>query len=253
VSTLRPRLLILGREMIHIDEQEQTGLLTRTAAWEVATYLACHSDGVFADTAIEALWPDEPIRCARRRFHDGRHLLVKALRTATRQPDAAFVTRSMDRYRLNEDLLDVDLWDFEAAILIGRATSDDIARLDQLRRAGDLYRGELARIGDGRWAEPIQQDLRRKAVSALEGAATLRERVRPGDAIAMLERVREMAPCTEDADRHMMKIFHRIDRIDDVKAVYRALHERLACYDQYPSRETRELLRVLTGDSSPPP
>lgn len=246
----RPRLLILGPAAISVDGVEMPELLERRFSWEVATYLACHPDGVTSDAIIEDLWPSEPILSARKRFTDAVYHLRKALRTAAGESGAKFVLLRMNRYRLDEQLLDVDLWEFEAAVVNGRSASDDGERLTSLQLAAELYRGELAHVGDGLWAEPFLHDIRRKVMGALEGAASLLEDRRPEKAIAMLEEISKMMPWAEEADRRIMRIHERLHRTEDMKVAYEALKERLARLGEQPSAETQELVSALTSDGT---
>lgn len=244
-----PQLTILGPEGIKADGAELPGLLERRFSWEVATYLACHPEGAAADTIIEELWPNEPLMSARKRFTDAVYHLRKALRSASCQPHEKFVLLRMNRYRLDESQLSVDLWEFESVILASRSATDDRERLGLLRRAAELYRGEFAYVGDGLWAESFRHDLRRKAVGALDEAASLVESDNPSMAITMLEDAGRITPWAEEVDRHIMRIYQRLGRADDARNVYETLRERLRRLGEEPGAETRELLQgiVVTG------
>jgi DNA-binding SARP family transcriptional activator len=245
----RPQLLILGPEAIKANGVELPGLLERRFSWEVATYLACHPEGAAADTIIEELWPSEPLLSARKRFTDAVYHLRRALRVAAAEPREKFVLLRMNRYRLDENMLDVDLWEFDAAISASRSSSDDTERLAKLQRAAELYCGEFVHAGDGLWAEPFRQDLRRKALTALEGAASMLERQNPEMAITMLESASRVMPWSEEADRRIMRIYQRLHRTGDVRIAYEALRERLARLGEEPSAETRELLHLFVGNN----
>ncbi|WP_329260854.1 bacterial transcriptional activator domain-containing protein [Actinoallomurus sp. NBC_01490] len=246
-ATTGLRLLILGPEAIQLHGDELAGLLERRFSWEIATYLACHPDGATADAIIEDLWPSEPLMSARKRFTDAVYHLRRALRTASGKPQEKFVVLRMNRYRFDENVLDVDLWDFNAAVIAGRSASDNAERLAHYRRAVDLYRGEFVHVGDGLWAETFRHDVRRKALAAFEGAASLLEQQNPAMAITMLEGAREMMPWSEEADRRIMRIYQRLNRMNDVRIAYEALTERLARFGEKPSAETRELLRTMAA------
>jgi DNA-binding SARP family transcriptional activator len=249
-ATTGLRLLILGPEAIQAGGDELPGLMERRFSWEVATYLACHPDGATADAIIEDLWPSEPLMSARKRFTDAVYHLRRALRAASDNPQEKFVLLRMNRYRLDENMLSVDLWDFNAAVIAGRSASDNAERLAHYRRAVELYRGEFVHVGDGLWAETFRHDVRRKALAAFEGAASLLEQQNPAMAITMLEGAREIMPWSEEADRRIMQIYQRLHRMDDVRIAYEALTERLARLGEKPSAETSELLRAMAaGDS----
>lgn len=247
VADGRPQLMILGPEQIKVHGIELPGVLERRFSWEVATYLACHPEGATADTIIEELWPDEPLLSARKRFTDAIYHLRKALRTARGQSDGKFVFLRMNRYRLDETQLSVDMWEFESAILASRSPIDECQRLELLRRAVQLYRGEFAHVGDGLWAESFRQDLRRKAIGALDEAASLLETDNPGMAIILLEDVGKIMPWAEEADRHIMRIYQRLGRADDARNAYETLRERLRRLGAEPGAETQELLQTIVA------
>jgi DNA-binding SARP family transcriptional activator len=244
------RLLILGPEAIQVDGDEMLGLLERRFSWEVATYLACHSEGAGADTIIEDLWPSEPLMSARKRFTDSVYHLRRALRIASDSPEEKFVLLRMNRYRLDEKTVTVDLWDFNALVIAGRSAPNDGERLANYQKAVELYRGEFAHVGDGAWVETFRHDVRRKALAAYDGAASVLEQDDPAMAITMLEGAREVAPWSEEADRRIMRIYRRLNRMDDVRITFDALTERLARLGEEPSSETRELLRTLVAGNA---
>jgi DNA-binding SARP family transcriptional activator len=245
----RPQLMILGPERIKVDGIELPEALERRFSWEVATYLACHPEGATADTIIEELWPDEPLMSARKRFTDAVYHLRKALRAASGQPHGKFVSLRMNRYRLDETELNVDLWEFESAILESRSAASECERLDVLKRAAGLYRGEFFNVSDGLWAEPFRHDVRRKAAGALIEAASLLEPDNPSMAITMLEDAGRTMPWAEEADRHIMRIYQRLGRPDDARGAYEALKERLRRLSEEPGAETRKLLQEIATES----
>ncbi|MEV5710288.1 bacterial transcriptional activator domain-containing protein [Actinoallomurus sp. NPDC052274] len=247
---IKPRLQMLGPASIALAGRRLPGLLERRFSWEIATYLACHPEGVSADLIIEDLWPSESLSCARKRFSDALYYLRKALREAAGGSDAKFVQLRMGRYWIDRSLVDTDLWDFETAVRLGRTAHNDRCRLEQFQQAVETYRGEFAHVGDGSWAEPYLQDLRRKVIDASMELVRLIEDSHPGRAITILERAVKVAPCHEEADRKMMRIYHRLHRIESVRSAYEALEERLARLGEEPSRETRALFRSLTVDTN---
>ncbi|WP_433177308.1 AfsR/SARP family transcriptional regulator [Actinoallomurus sp. CA-150999] len=247
---IKPRLQILGPASIAIAGRRLPGLLERKFSWEIATYLACHPEGASADLIIEDLWPSEPLSCARKRFSDALYYLRRALREATGGSGAKFVQLRMSRYWLDRSLVDTDLWDFETAVRLGRTAYDDRCRLEQFEQVLEIYRGEFAHVGDGSWAEPHLQDLRRKVIDASMEVVRLIEDQRPGRAITILERTVKVAPCHEEADRKIMRIYHRLHRIESVRSAYEALEKRLARLGEEPSRETCALLQSLTADTN---
>lgn len=246
----RPQLEILGPERIKVNGLELPGALERRFSWEVATYLACHREGATADIIIEDLWPDEPLISARKRFTDAVYHLRKALRAASGQPHGKFVLLRMNRYRLDETQLNVDLWEFESAILASRSAPDAGKRLESLRKAIRIYRGEFVYVGDGLWAESFRHDLRRKAFGALDEAALLLETNDPGMAVTMLEDAGRIMPWAEEADRHIMRIYQRLGRLDDARGAYEAMKERLRGVGEEPGSETRELLQKIVVGST---
>jgi DNA-binding SARP family transcriptional activator len=132
----------LGPLRIELDGAEvRTGL--RTKSRELLAYLLLHLTGVSREVAIEALWPEmDPARSADR-ANDALKSLRQALRTATGQSGSTVVELVNDRWHINPDLVDCDMWHFQSALAAAAATTDDKPKLDALTRAATVYTGDL--------------------------------------------------------------------------------------------------------------
>ncbi|MEV7006649.1 hypothetical protein [Streptosporangium sp. NPDC051022] len=173
------RLILLGSPQVHVRDRfsslELSWLQLNTLA-----YLALHPDGVTRDRLRTALWPDD----AGKDLHNTlRHLRV-ALVSATgyRAPDGrrapfinASTTKDSAAYRIDPQLISVDLWDYRAALEQVKTASDPAVRLAALERAAELCRGELAPGLDAEWIEEYRYPLVRSQADVLSQLAELYE------------------------------------------------------------------------------
>jgi DNA-binding SARP family transcriptional activator len=108
---------------------------------------------------------------------------------------------------------------------------------------GDLADGE--RYG---WAEPLREDLRRRALDAAASLADLHER--DDDlpaAVAVLEQAITWDPYAERLYQRLMRLNAAIGRTDELRRVFERLTTRLEELDADPDDATRRLFNELTG------
>jgi DNA-binding SARP family transcriptional activator/LysM repeat protein len=242
------RLTVLGPPRIDVNDREiATGL--RSKARELLAFLTLHPDGATRDAIIDALWPDLDIQRAAMLFHTAARDIRKLLRETTRATGAAFIILASERYRLDPNLIDVDLWQHQAALAGAVRAADDGERGAALQRAADLYRGDLADGQPYEWAEPDREALRRQAVDALTSLARLRESTDPEAAMSALEQALRVDPYAEEIYRRVMALQTRLGRRDAARRTYRRLETRLADLDTEPDDQTQRLLATLqAGD-----
>ena len=242
------RVRLLGPYRIEARGAEVRGGLRRTAR-ELLAYYLLHPDGAPAETAVDAMWPDlEPGK-----ENDWFWTALGNLRTRLRnaiggdaKPDV--VARSGEAYQAEAGLFEVDLWQFQAALAQARDAGDDATVRAALRRAAELYRGDLLG-GAYAWAEPARQSLRDRAVNALVRLAELDGAA--GDdqaAVAALERTVEIDPYAEEPYRRLMRLHARLGRPDAAWRVYRRLAARLQELDVDPDEATEQLVREIAGE-----
>jgi DNA-binding SARP family transcriptional activator len=239
VRVLGPlRILVRGAEV-------DTGL--RTKARELIAYLATRPQGATDEAAVDAVWPDAAAGRGVEQFHTAVGNLRKVLREATGLGEAMFVEHTVGHYRIDPDLVEVDLWSFQTHLREAeRCADDDPARATALTAAVGAYRGELAEDARYEWAEALREQLRRQVVDALTDLAELRET--SGDvprALAVAERAVTVDPYAEAVYRQVMRLQASAGRPDAVARTYRLLELRLTDIDAEPEPLTRQLLTDL--------
>ena len=222
-----------------------TGL--RTKARELIAYLATRPQGATDEAAIDAVWPDAPAGRGAEGFHTAVGNLRKVLRETTGLGETMFVEHAGGRYRIDPDLVEVDLWSFQTHLREAEhCADDDTERATALTAAAGVYRGELAEASRYDWAEALREQLRRQAVDALTDLAELRETSDdlPG-ALAAAEQALAVDPYDEAVYRQVMRLQGRLGRPDAVARTYRLLERRLLDLDTEPERLTRQLVAEL--------
>jgi len=244
------RVRLFGPLRIELDDAEvRTGL--RTKSKELLAFLLLHPDSVGRETASEALWPDmDPARSAAR-AKDALRSLRQALQTVTGQAGATVVELVGDRWRVNPDLVDADVWRFQAALATVATAADDQARLEALTRAGAAYGGTLLEGADYDWAEAAREELRRQAADVAGRLGELREQAGDLDgAIAALEDGARWDTYNEELHQRIMRLQARLGRLDAVRRTYTRLQERLADLGADPDEATERLLHELRRSST---
>ncbi len=218
--------------------------LPRSAALQIAAYLAAHPDGATGAALARAVWPGVPAPASRLRT------TLSTLRISLEQAAGRPVLRrDGDRYRLDPDAIEVDLWHLQAAVdRAARALTAD-ARHAALREAVAAYTGELAAGETWPWLPAHREAARRHvidALSALANAATDQH-----TAIGLLHQAVGHDPDNEHLHRQLMRAQAATGDHDGVAHTYRRLARRLADHGAQPSTTTSELARRLTGDTLP--
>lgn len=224
----------------------------RGKARELLTFLAVHSDGTSRDAILEALWPDIDQRRAVMRFHAAVNDVRRELRRASGLTDESFITVVADRYRIDAELVGVDLWHFRTALHKASGADDDRMRVGLLQDALDSYAGELAAQQPYEWIEPEREALRRLAVEAFTQLAALHERDKPDRALAALERARNLDQYGEEIYQRIMSLQARLGRTDAVRRTFHLLETALEELGADPNEETQQLLwRLLHRRAKP--
>ncbi len=247
-DTPRPvQVRLLGTVRIEANGVEiRKGL--RGAAREFLALLLAHPDGVDAEVAAEALWPDAPAPRGVERLRTALGNLRSTLRSATGMEKAVVVSYAAGHYQVQLDLIDADLWRFEAALAEVADAGEPAARSAALQKAVGAYGGDLAEGEQYGWAERFREGLRRRALDAASNLADLHER--DGDtraALAVLERAVTWDPYAEELYRRLMRLNAAIGRTDELRGVFQRLTSHLNELDADPDDTTRRLFEELTG------
>ena len=117
---------------------------------------------------------------------------------------------------------------------------------EALRRAVDLYRGDLLQDGDYPWADPARQDLHRRALDAhLRLAQNEQNSSHVDVAIEVLAKAIELDHYAEEPYRRLMALHATLDRPDAVTDIWRLLNQRLGDLNLDVDAVTGRLYRSL--------
>jgi DNA-binding SARP family transcriptional activator len=224
-----PTLLINGTEIT-------TGL--RTLGRALLVYLALHRSGATGDAIEDALWSDPTT--ASPALHPTISRVRALLRQHTGLADAAFITQKNRRYRLDPDLIGVDIWAFTDT-LAGAPRGTGPQRAAALEVATGLYTGAFAQDLNYDWAIAPAEDLRLQAATALAELATCYEPTDPERSLAILQRALEVDQYNEQLYQRTMILQARLGQTADIRRTYWQLEQRLYQLDLQPDPETERL------------
>ncbi|WP_327007589.1 LysM peptidoglycan-binding domain-containing protein [Dactylosporangium sp. NBC_01737] len=234
---------LLGAPRVVNAEASQDPL--RPKSLELLAYLAVHDTPVHYESILDDLLPDAPANKAVHRLHT----YVSNLRHVLRHAGGAgtYIIRTGQRYLLNRDAFDVDLWQLRAAIQQAELADDPAERIAARQHAVQTYRGHLADGVDYEWVEPHREAARRHAVdAALALADALADE--PDRVLRILDAAIGHSPYTEVLYQAAMRANAALGRPDTVRALRHTLTRQLADLDAEPSDETSALAdRLLTA------
>ncbi|GAB1641516.1 BTAD domain-containing putative transcriptional regulator [Krasilnikovia sp. MM14-A1259] len=237
------RLTVLGPMTVATEAGPVTTGM-RSGSYAVLALLAVHPGGRTLDQLGADLHPDTNPSTAANRVRTDIGTIRRVLRAATGQAEAMFVIHdsATGRYRLDPDLVTVDLWQMLTAIEHANSAEDDAAALAALREAAELYAGDFADGGDQTWITDYATTYRHQILAVYARIAEIVEPDHPDQAVAALERALEFDPVNEELYQRIMRIHGRAGRPDVVRRTLRRLEQRLADLgDAEPSQATRRV------------
>ncbi|GAA3624267.1 hypothetical protein GCM10022419_132330 [Nonomuraea rosea] len=223
------RLTILGHPTIHVRGKREPVLLS----WlQLSTliYLALHPNGVTRDQLATALWPDDLGKDIHNVLRHLRGALVAAAgykgAEAKRAPFiSASTTKDSAIYRIDHELISIDLWDYESALEQVRTAADLAERRTALLTAAGLCTGELADGFSAEWIEDQRYPLTRSQADVLAQLAELLAGEDAEQALSALERARRLDPDTEETYFRIIRLQLRLDRRDDASRTAELLRQ----------------------------
>nr|WP_239067776.1 BTAD domain-containing putative transcriptional regulator [Actinomadura bangladeshensis] len=239
------RLQVLGPVLLHTADGPITSGM-RKCAKQLLAYLALHPKGATRDQAIGALWPDLVPESAVIQFNTATTNIRKALRAATGLVEPKYVLHTAGHYRIDPDLIDVDLWQLTTTLMDAEQADDDTERINALAPVSDLYTGEFASGLEYEWANAHREYLRRTVIDALGRFVQLTQQEQPDRALATLERALTYDPYSEPLYREVMRLQARLGRPDAVRRTYQLLGSQLDEIDAEPSEDTHQLMAALS-------
>ncbi|MFC4148654.1 BTAD domain-containing putative transcriptional regulator [Micromonospora mangrovi] len=225
------------------------GPTLRKKSLEVLVYLAVHDGDASAEAILDDLLPDAPANKAPGRLYT----YVSDLRTIMRRTAGrgTYLTHPHQRYVLNRDAVDVDLWRMRATIRDANQATDPTERLAALRRAVDTYRGHLADGADYEWIEPYREAVRQQALDAylaLVDALT----GNPAEQLTVLDAAIGHNPYAEELYQQAMRARAALGHLDAIRSLRRALTRALGEIDAEPSDDTIALADELVAQVQRP-
>jgi DNA-binding SARP family transcriptional activator len=140
-----------------------------------------------------------------------------------------FLLQAGGRYRIDPDLIDVDLWRMLAHIdAANQATDDEAACLAALQTAADYYQGDFATGQDMPVFIDHATSYRHQILSVYGKIAEIVELDNPDQAVTVLETAAELDPFNEELHQRIMRIHGRAGRPEQVRRTLRRLEARLA-------------------------
>ncbi|MGK5741518.1 BTAD domain-containing putative transcriptional regulator [Micromonospora sp. URMC 103] len=226
----------------------------RKKSLEVLVYLAVHDGEARAEAILDDLLPDAPASKAPGRLYT----YVSDLRAVMRRigGPGTYLTHPNQRYALNHDRVDVDLWRMRAAIRDADHATTPQARVAALRRAVDAYRGHLADDATYEWIEPYREAVRQQALDAhLALVDALADD--PAEQLTVLDPAIRHNPYAEELYQQAMRARAALGHLDAIRGLRRALTRALAEIDAEPSDATialaEELIAEVQRPNSPHP
>ncbi|MEJ3742842.1 hypothetical protein WEI85_06105 [Actinomycetes bacterium KLBMP 9797] len=238
----RVRLIVLGKPAVQVlDASQRNDLrIRRSDGVQILVHLAVNPDGATSDELMALLWPEIRPRHSRGRFHT---TISELRRTLTEAIDADPIIRTDERYRLDPQRVEVDLWALHAALDSAATTVDPAEHAAALRKVVDLYTGTIAEGHHWLWLAPYQETTRRHVVDAYVHLADSASEAR--QALAHIQSAIRLDPYNEDLYQHAMRLHGRLASPDGIRRTLRALAERLAELELQVSPHTQQVATEL--------
>lgn len=214
-------IAMMGRFDVITGGQRVQGWRT-TKSRDLLAYLVLHVDRpVTRDQILEALWPDSGWESAQSIFHSTLYYLRRALKPAGDN----VITFAGGAYRMNKQVLDLDLNRFHRYAAARNS--------DGWRAAIGLYKGELLEGLDYPWCAAPRARTREAFLEALRSLASCLQGANDvAGAVEWLQLLVQEEPLSEEAHVRLMEC-------------YAALGKRYAALQQY--RTMAQLLQEELG------
>lgn len=196
---------MLGAFRVVGEEASITRFRTRRVGLLLA-YLACFRNRVhYRDEIGELLWPETDPEVIRRNLRQA----LSSLRHVVEPPPlppGSILQVQQSRVRLNPDLVETDIGEFDRTMSESRKRSSPAEQASLLRRAVDLYRGDLLPGFDEDWIVQERLRLEDLYVAALRRLIELGPQVGTADeATAYLRQALEKERLNEDLHVELMR------------------------------------------------
>lgn len=191
----RLQLAILGPPTIRTGGDAPTVRLQRRASWQILVYLAVHPNGATTGQLAAALWPGSRTDTAAGNVYT----TIRALRTDLPHGEQILI-RDEERYRLDPQWIEADLWDLHAA-LAQAADVDPEARRNALQTIVAIGSEDLAAGRLWPWLAAPREAIRRHVLDAHTTLA--RDEPDPAARIGWLQAAHRFDPLNEEVNRRL--------------------------------------------------
>lgn len=229
--------LFAAEPLITFEGKPVTGL--RSVARTLLSFLALHPKGADAEQITEACFADvTPDKAAAHR-RNAVHSLRSTLRPLLDAPDAPIVIQESGRYRIDEALLDVDLWHFlRVAGALRKAEEEDSHQY--LVKILGLHKENLLHEREELWVEPVRERCTRVAVNACVRIAESAENHQ--EKMQYLETAVLFDEFNEPLYQRMMVLSRDSGLPETAHQTYRTLKHKLKTLGEKPSEESRRII-----------
>jgi DNA-binding SARP family transcriptional activator len=207
----------------------------RSAAAQILVLLAVHRDGATSQELAGAIWPQLRAHAAAGRTYTSVSELRRALRAATGGADV--LVRSQERYRLDPDQVEVDLWALHDAVRHAATALLPDDRHTALRAVIGHYGGELAAGQRWPWLAGPREAVRRHVLDAYATLAA----AQPQQAVTLLQEALRIDPVNEALHRQAIRAVAATGDQDAVRGLLQQLTRHLAQAGLQPDPATLDL------------
>ena len=232
----------------HVTGGDKEVAWRTTKARDLFAYLVHHREKpVLKERILEDLWPEADPEQASTLFHTNLYQLRKATKNAIgEQP----VRHKGGQYRLDEDMLSIDIMQFECLVYGMEKESVRLADLSKLEQAISLYRGEYMEGLDYDWVTAERERLNQLYLQVLDHLAHHYAHDRQySRAASCLRAILRVNPLMEEAHALLMRVYagmgDRMAVLQQYETLSQVLEEELGVD---PSPKTRELYYKLCSD-----
>ncbi|MFI7492940.1 hypothetical protein ACIBXA_31660 [Micromonospora echinaurantiaca] len=235
MSHRRLQLRVLGEPALLIDGEPLA--IRRSAAIQVLVFLAAHPSGADTRQLTDATWPGLPRHSLTGRLYTTLSDLRGAIRTAC---GLTVIDHTDDRYRLNPDHLDVDLWHLHTAVRHATTALTDTAAAWQA--VIDAYPDDLAAGRTWPWLDPIREHTRRHAIDAY--AALAAAEPDPRRALQLLQNGIRVDPYNADLHTRALNTLATLGDQDTAAELRESYTRRLHAAGLHPGDDARPAVTV---------
>ncbi|NIJ09795.1 DNA-binding SARP family transcriptional activator [Saccharomonospora amisosensis] len=212
---------------------------------ELLVFLAVHPSGVSRHRIIDALWPEQPPRNPASVLRTILSRIRRALDTATGGAVRELVLAEHGHYQLDPAVIEVDYWNFAAAVTRRRATTTPEQRTHACQAIVARYGGPIANGLDAEWLTTARETTRRDALDAVAALARAQVETNPADTLDLLETARGFDPHNELLYRDIMRLQHVLGHHHAISRTLTLLQTHLAEIDTTPTTDTINLAQHL--------